>query len=83
MAIEPHDKYTNSALRPGQPDCYPQRRVGEFAGSVVSNDWVNKEYKLIVLKVHEHAKLSAYAGQMFHLPVPFARRRQRCGCGGR
>jgi dihydroorotate dehydrogenase electron transfer subunit len=69
MAIEPHNKYTNSALRPGQQDCYPQRRVGEFAGSVVSNDWVNKEYKLVVLKVHEHA-LKAYAGQMFHLLCP-------------
>ena len=69
MAIEPHNKYTNSALRPGQRDSYPQRRVGEFAGAVVSNDWVNKEYKLVVLKVHEHA-LKAYAGQMFHLLCP-------------
>jgi dihydroorotate dehydrogenase electron transfer subunit len=69
MAIEPHDKYTDSALRPGQQDRYPQRRVGEFAGSVVSNDWVNAEYKLVVLKVHEHA-LTAYAGQMFHLLCP-------------
>src|SRR5580692_4629402 len=69
MAIEAHNKYTNSALRPGQQDRYPQRRVGEFAGSVVSNDWVNAEYKLVVLKVHEHA-LTAYAGQMFHLLCP-------------
>jgi dihydroorotate dehydrogenase electron transfer subunit len=69
MAVEPHNKYTDSALRPGQQDGYPQRRVGEFAGSVVSNDWVNAEYKLVVLKVHEHA-LKAYAGQMFHLLCP-------------
>jgi dihydroorotate dehydrogenase electron transfer subunit len=69
MAIEPHNNYTNSALRPGQQDCYPQRLVGEFVGPVVSNEWVNKEYKLVVLKVHEHA-LKAYAGQMFHLLCP-------------
>jgi dihydroorotate dehydrogenase electron transfer subunit len=69
MAVEPHNKYTDSALRPGQQDGHPQRRVGEFAGSVVSNDWVNAEYKLVVLKVHERA-LKAYAGQMFHLLCP-------------
>ena len=69
MALDPSGKYTNSALRPGDRDIYPERRVGEFVGSVVSNDWVNSEYKQIVLKVHEHA-LSAYAGQMFHLLCP-------------
>ena len=61
--------YTNSALRIGDVDPYPQRLVGEFIGTVVSNDWVNKEYKHIILKVHEHA-LTAYAGQMFHLLCP-------------
>jgi dihydroorotate dehydrogenase electron transfer subunit len=50
-------------------DSYPQRLVGEFIGDVVSNEWVNNEYKLVVLKVHEHA-LTAYAGQMFHLLCP-------------
>jgi dihydroorotate dehydrogenase electron transfer subunit len=69
MAFETSEKYTNSALRVGDTDTYPQRKVGEFIGTVVSNDWVNKEYKHVVLKVHEHA-LKAYAGQMFHLLCP-------------
>jgi len=69
MAIEPNDKYTNAALRVGETDRYPERLVGEFIGTVVSNAWVNKEYKHVVLKVHEQA-LTAYAGQMFHLLCP-------------
>ena len=36
---------------------------------VVSHDWVNEEYKHLVMSVHEHA-LKAYAGQMFHLLCP-------------
>ena len=69
MTLQPNDKYTNNALRPGDPDSYPQRLVGEFIGIVVSNNWVNDEYKHVVLKVHEHA-LTVYAGQMFHLLCP-------------
>ena len=69
MPLDPSGKYTNSALRPGETDCYPERKVGEFIGSVVSNSWINKEYKHIVLNVHGHA-LTAYAGQMFHLLCP-------------
>ena len=69
MAHEFSDKYTNSALRIGDVDPYPQRLVGEFLGKVVSNVWVNDEYKHVILKVHEHA-LKAYAGQMFHLLCP-------------
>jgi dihydroorotate dehydrogenase electron transfer subunit len=56
-------------LRIGDIDHYPQRLVGEFIGIVVSNDWVNDEYKHVVLRVHEHAT-KAYAGQMFHLLCP-------------
>ncbi len=67
--MEASSKYTDSALRPGDCDNYPERLVGEFLAPVVSNDWVNKEYKLLVLKVHKHA-LTAYAGQMFHLLCP-------------
>jgi dihydroorotate dehydrogenase electron transfer subunit len=67
MPADPN--YTNSALRIGDVDPYPQRLVGEFIGTVVSNAWVNDEYKLIVLKVHARA-LTAYAGQMFHLLCP-------------
>jgi len=69
MALEPNNSYTNSALRIGDRDPYPDRAVGEFIGTVVSNDWVNAEYKHVIVKVHEHA-LKAYAGQMFHLLCP-------------
>src|SRR5882757_6558976 len=69
MSRELNDNYTNSALRAGDKDNYPQRRVGEFIGTVVSNDWVNTEYKHVILRVHEHA-CKAYAGQMFHLLCP-------------
>ena len=69
MSFEPSDKYTDSALRIGDTDTYPQRLVGEFIGTVVSNEWVNPEYKHLILKVHPHA-LRAYAGQMFHLLCP-------------
>jgi dihydroorotate dehydrogenase electron transfer subunit len=69
MSFEACTKYTNSALRVGDTDRYPQRLVGEFISIVVSNDWVNREYKHLVLEVHAHA-LTAYAGQMFHLLCP-------------
>jgi dihydroorotate dehydrogenase electron transfer subunit len=69
MSTEPKGKYTNSALRVGDKDLYPQRRVGEFIGTIVSNDFVNDEYKHLVMRVHDHA-LKAYAGQMFHLLCP-------------
>jgi dihydroorotate dehydrogenase electron transfer subunit len=69
MPIDPNGNYTNSALRLGDIDPYPARKVGEFIGKVVSNVWVNEEYKHVILKVHAHA-LTAYAGQMFHLLCP-------------
>jgi len=69
MPSDPNSNYTNSALRIGDADPYPQRLAGEFIAEVVSNDWVNTEYKHIVLKTHAHA-LKAYAGQMFHLLCP-------------
>jgi dihydroorotate dehydrogenase electron transfer subunit len=69
MPNDPNANYTNSALRIGDVDPYPQRLVGEFIGTVVSNSSVNDEYKHVVLKVHPHA-LKAYAGQMFHLLCP-------------
>lgn len=61
--------YRNSGLRPGDVDTYPERKVGEFIGTVVSNAWVNAEYKHVIVRVHERA-LQAYAGQMFHLLCP-------------
>src|SRR5580698_334493 len=69
MPRDPNDNYTNSALRAGETDPYPERLVGEFVGQVVSNHSVNDEYKHVILKVHTHA-LKAYAGQMFHLLCP-------------
>ena len=69
MPTGPNGKYTNSALRAGDRDSYPQRVVGEFIGTVVTNDFVNDEYKHLVMNVHEHA-LKAYGGQMFHLLCP-------------
>ncbi len=69
MLRDSSEKYTNSALRFGDTDPYPQRRVGEFIGTVIFNDWINDEYKHIALKVHAQA-LAAYAGQMFHLLCP-------------
>ncbi len=69
MSYEPCEKYTDSALRFGDEDHYPERIVGEFLGEVVSNDWVNGEYKHMILKVHARA-LDSYAGQFFHLLCP-------------
>jgi dihydroorotate dehydrogenase electron transfer subunit len=69
MLLDPNEKYTNSALRFGEKDPYPQRRTGEFIGTVVFNDRVNDEYRHIALRVHAHA-LTAAAGQMFHLLCP-------------
>jgi dihydroorotate dehydrogenase electron transfer subunit len=69
MPSDPNANYTNSALRIGDADTYPQRLVGEFISTVVSNEWVNDEYKRVVLKVHPHA-LKTCVGQMFHLLCP-------------
>jgi dihydroorotate dehydrogenase electron transfer subunit len=69
MPCDPNENYTNSALRIGDANPYPQRLVGEFISKIVSNEWINDEYKHVVLKVHPHA-LKAYAGQMFHLLCP-------------
>jgi dihydroorotate dehydrogenase electron transfer subunit len=69
MPLDLNDNYTNAALRVGAVDPDPERPVGEFIGIVASNEWVNDEYKHLVLKVHERA-LKAYAGQMFHLLCP-------------
>lgn len=69
MPSESTRNYTNSALHIGDRDNYPQRLVGEFIATVVSNSPVNDEYRHLVLAVHQHA-LKAYAGQMFHLLCP-------------
>lgn len=69
MAVESSGKYTDSALRIGDTEPDPERPVGEYIGKVISNRWVNDEYKLLVLKVHRNA-LTVSAGQMFHLLCP-------------
>jgi dihydroorotate dehydrogenase electron transfer subunit len=69
MSLEPNRNYSTSALRVNDTDRHPDRPVGEFIGTVVSNEWVNDEYKHVILEVHERA-LRAYAGQMFHLLCP-------------
>lgn len=68
-ALPPSENYTTSAIRAGEPDLHPDKPVGEFIATVVANDWVNDEYKHIVLAVHPRA-LKAYAGQFFHLLCP-------------
>ncbi|MEK9682929.1 MAG: dihydroorotate dehydrogenase electron transfer subunit [Rhodospirillaceae bacterium] len=69
MAHIIEDSYSSAALRRGDEDPHPSRPVGEFIGEVVSNDWVNDEYKLVVLDIHKKA-LTASAGQFFHLLCP-------------
>jgi len=69
MSAASNANYTNSALRIGDADPYPQRLVGEFIATVVSNERVNDEYRQIILKIHPQA-LKACAGQMFHLLCP-------------
>lgn len=63
------DKYAAAPVRLGEPDPYADRPAGEFICNVVSNDWVNDEYKLIVLDAPARA-LNAVAGQFFHLLCP-------------
>ena len=63
------DKYPAAPVRLGQPDPYPDRKAGEFICNVVSNDWVNDEYRLMVIDVPVRA-LTAEAGQFFHLLCP-------------
>tara|TARA_R110000868_G_scaffold11116_10_gene54512 strand:- start:3558 stop:4430 length:873 start_codon:yes stop_codon:yes gene_type:complete len=67
--LESNHNYTNSAIPVGGTDPYPDKPSGEFLTNVVSNDWVNGEYKLLVLESAPKA-LNAYAGQFFHLLCP-------------
>lgn len=63
------DKYPAAPVRLGEPDPYPDRPAGEFICNVVSNDYVNDEYILMVLDAPARA-LTAKAGQFFHLLCP-------------
>ncbi len=61
--------YSTAPVRLGGPDPYGDRPAGEFICNVVSNAWVNDEYKLVVLDAPDRA-LTAEAGQFFHLLCP-------------
>ena len=67
--LAPDRKYTNAAIPVGGVDPHPDKPSGEFITDVVSNDWVNDEYKLLVVRAAERA-LTAYAGQFYHLLCP-------------
>ena len=67
--LTPEEKYSSKPVRLGAPDPYPDRPSGEFICEVASNEWVNDEYKLVVLNAPARA-LKAYAGQFFHLLCP-------------
>ncbi len=67
--LTPENKYSSAPVRIGGPDPYADRPSGEFICNVVSNDWVNGEYKLIVLEAPARA-LRARGGQFFHLLCP-------------
>jgi dihydroorotate dehydrogenase electron transfer subunit len=67
--LEANFNYTNAAIPVGGHDPHPDKPSGEFLTNVVSNDWVNGEYKLLVLESADRA-LTAYAGQFFHLLCP-------------
>jgi dihydroorotate dehydrogenase electron transfer subunit len=67
--LTPEHKYASSPVRVGGPDPHSDRPVGEFVCNVVSNDWVNGEYKLLVLEAPARA-LKAEGGQFFHLLCP-------------
>jgi dihydroorotate dehydrogenase electron transfer subunit len=62
-------KYAAAPERVGEPDRHPDRPSGEFICNVLSNEWVNGEYKLLVLEAPPRA-LAAQAGQFFHLLCP-------------
>ena len=66
---DPNRNYTDAGLRIGEVDPLPDRPTREFISVVASNDWVNDEYKLLVVDVHERA-MSAEGGQFFHLLCP-------------
>ena len=64
--------FAMAPIRPGEDDPHrdrPDIPAGEFVCDVVSNDWVNDEYKLIVVEAPERA-LTVKAGQFFQWQCP-------------
>ena len=63
------NQYAARPVRLGESDPYGDRPSGEFICNVVSNEWLNNEYKLIALDAPTRA-LNAVAGQFFYLLCP-------------
>ena len=64
--------FAKAPIRPGEADPHLERPdipAGEFICNVVSNDWVNDEYKLIVVDAPARA-LTVGAGQFFQWQCP-------------
>ncbi len=64
--------FATAPIRPGQHDPHRERPdipAGEFICDVISNDWVNDEYKLIVVDAPARA-LTVKAGEFFQWQCP-------------
>ena len=64
--------FAKAPIRPGEDDPHRQRPdipAGEFICDVISNDWVNDEYKLIVVDAPARA-LTVEPGQFFQWQCP-------------
>lgn len=61
--------YTSKPVRLGEDDPHAGRPSGEFICEVVSNQWLNDEYVLMVLNAPARA-LTARAGQFYHILCP-------------
>ncbi len=64
--------FAKAPIRPGEDDPHRERPdipAGEFISDVISNDWINNEYKLIVVDAPARA-LTVEAGQFFQWECP-------------
>ena len=64
--------FAKAPIRPGEADPHQERPdipAGDFISNVISNDWVNDEYKLIVVDAPPRA-LTVAAGQFFQWQCP-------------
>ena len=67
IPVSPH--YASHPVRPGDPPGAVDLPAAECLCRVVSNEWVNGEYKLMALDAPDKA-LTARAGQFFQLLCP-------------
>jgi dihydroorotate dehydrogenase electron transfer subunit len=64
--------FAKAQIRPGEADPHldrPDIPAGDFVSKVIANDWVNDEYKLIVVDAPARA-LTAKPGQFFQWECP-------------